>query len=67
MLLIFIFKFGVPFFLVFFLIFGPGFYYVIKFTCGPKKVILKQIFKDSVEEINRGDLEKNSIEENSQD
>ena len=53
---IFIFKFGLPYFLVCFLVFGPGFYYVIKISCGPREVILKQIFCDSNEENNRGDL-----------
>ena len=57
LLLIYIFKFGVPFVLVFFLIFGPGFYYVIKITCGPREIILKQIFmEESNENTNRGDL-----------
>ena len=63
MLLIFIFKFAVPFFLVFFLIFGPGFYYVIKFTCGPKEILLKQIFKDFDEDINCGSLRNSNIKD----
>lgn len=42
MLLIYLFKFGVPFFLVLFFIFGFGFYYIIKISCGPREILKRQ-------------------------
>ena len=40
MIVIFIFKFGIPFFLSLFLIFSIGFYYIIKIICGEKEDLL---------------------------
>ena len=45
MVIVFIFKFGIPFFSVLFLLYGFGFYHIIKISCGPKKILLKQINK----------------------
>lgn len=41
--LIFIFKFGIPFFFVLFFIFSFGFYNIIKVTCGEKENLLKRV------------------------
>lgn len=46
MVIVFIFKFGIPFFSVLFLLYGFGFYHIIKISCGPKKILLKQINKE---------------------
>ena len=47
MVIVFIFKFGIPFFSVLFLLYGFGFYHIIKISCGPKKILLKQINKEN--------------------
>ena len=44
--LIFIFKFGIPFFLIFFLLYSFGFYYIIKIACGTKEDLLKKASKN---------------------
>ena len=43
---VFIFKFGIPFFSLTFLLYGFGFYHIINISCGPKKILLKQINKE---------------------
>ena len=40
--LIFIFKFGIPFFSILFFVFSFGFYYIIKVLCGEKEDLLKR-------------------------
>lgn len=47
MIVIFIFKFGIPFFFSLFLIFSIGFYYIIKIICGEKEDLLTRI-KDNI-------------------
>ena len=42
--IIFIYKFGIPFFAILFLIFSFGFYYFIKISCGTKEELLKTEF-----------------------
>ena len=46
MVAVFIFKFGIPFFSLTFLLYGFGFYHIINISCGPKKILLKQINKE---------------------
>lgn len=46
MVAVFIFKFGIPFFSSIFLLYGFGFYHIINISCGPKKILLKQINKE---------------------
>ena len=46
MVVVFIFKFGIPFFSFTFLLYGFGFYHIINISCGPKKILLKQINKE---------------------
>ena len=43
--LIFIFKFGIPFFSILFLVFSFGFYYIIKIFCGEKEELLRRVKK----------------------
>ena len=52
MSIIFIYKFGIPFFSVFFLIFSFGFYYFIKISCGTKEDLLKTDIDSPVNERN---------------
>lgn len=52
MVLIFIFKFGIPFFLVLFNIFGPGFYFVIKISCGTKEILIRRSYVKNDEDEN---------------
>lgn len=40
--LIFIFKFGIPFFSILFMVFSFGFYYIIKILCGEKEELLRR-------------------------
>jgi hypothetical protein len=46
MVVVFILKFGIPFFSLTFLLYGFGFYHIINISCGPKKILLKQINKE---------------------
>ena len=46
MVVVFIFKFGIPFFSLTFLLYGFGFYHIINISCGPRKILLKQINKE---------------------
>ena len=41
--IIFIFKIGIPYFVVPFLIYSFGFYYIIKIACGPKEKLMERI------------------------
>lgn len=43
MVIIFIFKFGVPFFLSLFFLYSFGFYFIIKIFCGEKYELLKKV------------------------
>ena len=42
-IIIFIFKLGIPMLLVPFLIYSFGFYFLIKISCGPKETLLKRL------------------------
>lgn len=52
MTIIFIYKFGIPFFAVLFLIFSFGFYYFIKISCGTKEDLLKTEINNPINERN---------------
>ena len=45
LVLIFIFKFGVPFFATLFFLYGLGFYFIIKLSCGEKEILLSQMIE----------------------
>ena len=40
---LFIFKFGIPFFSILFLLYSFGFFYIIKLSCGKKELLLKNL------------------------
>ena len=46
LVVVFIFKLGIPFFSFTFLLYGFGFYHIINISYGPKKILLKQINKE---------------------
>ena len=48
-IVIFIFKFGIPFFFSLFLIFSLGFYYIIKIICGEKEDLLLRINENIID------------------
>ena len=50
--LIFIFKFGIPFFSILFFIFSFGFYYIIKICLGEKEELLRRANKRKIKIIN---------------
>ena len=43
LILIFSVKIGIPYFLIPFLLYGFGFYYLIKLSCGPQGILLKRL------------------------
>ena len=43
LILIFSVKIGIPYFLIPFLLYGFGFYYLIKLSCGPQDILLKRL------------------------
>ena len=46
--LIFIFKIGLPFFSIPFLLYSFGFYYIIKFSCGSCEILMKRLEQNSI-------------------
>ena len=47
---IFVFKVGIPFFSSLFLLYSYGFYYIIKFSCGHKEILIQRLNQTETEE-----------------